>query len=280
MALTFGATLAALAMKPHIWHIRELPESQFRLVPDWGVWWIRRLMNQSSKIIAISKYVEKYIVRKIRRVIRVDVIYDPAMSRADLNKIIPQQRIDACVTFGVVARFDESKKIDLAIRAFSIAAEQDDSIKLEIFGNGPRAETQYLVDLAGSSPFSGRITFHGYQSDQENIFKSIDCLIACAPHEAFGRAVAEAMLLGIPIIGTKTGGTAELLNIIEAGLMFDGTAESLASKILTMARDWNLYQAFSREALTRSGPLFLADSVQERFIQAFSDAAQSASTVR
>jgi glycosyltransferase involved in cell wall biosynthesis len=88
------------------------------------------------------------------------------------------------------------------------------------------------------------------------------------------------MLLGIPIIGTKTGGTAELLNIIEAGLMFDGTAESLASKILTMARDWNLYQAFSREALTRSGPLFLADSVQERFIQAFSDAAQSASTVR
>ena len=59
-----------------------------------------------------------------------------------------------------------------------------------------------------------------------------DVVLMCSRREAFGRVTVEGMKLGKPVIGTRSGGTPEIVQEGETGFLYaPGDAQELAAKI-------------------------------------------------
>jgi glycosyltransferase involved in cell wall biosynthesis len=105
-------------------------------------------------------------------------------------------------------------------------------------------------------------------TDQSTIMSQIDVLVHPADNESFGRVVVEAMAAGLPVVGTRGGGVAEIVRHGQTGLLArpDDPAD-LATCIERLVRD-----AGERRALGRAG--------RERAISTYSLAACTAGILR
>jgi glycosyltransferase involved in cell wall biosynthesis len=65
-----------------------------------------------------------------------------------------------------------------------------------------------------------------------------DAVVLASENETFGLVLAEAMLAGVAVIGTNSGGVTEIIKNQETGLMFEpGDSDGLASCIRMLATD-------------------------------------------
>jgi glycosyltransferase involved in cell wall biosynthesis len=77
-----------------------------------------------------------------------------------------------------------------------------------------------------------RIEFVGYVNNSSAYLKAANVVLVCSRCEAFGRVTVEGMLAGKPVIGSRCGGTAELLMDGFNGFGYTpGDADDLAEKI-------------------------------------------------
>ncbi|MGK7910101.1 MAG: glycosyltransferase family 4 protein [Synechococcus sp.] len=79
-------------------------------------------------------------------------------------------------------------------------------------GSGDGSYTRSLQELADKHGVGDWLTILPPVFDIESYFVHADATISLAPREPFGRTVAEAIASGVPVIGSKTGGIAEILN--------------------------------------------------------------------
>jgi glycosyltransferase involved in cell wall biosynthesis len=107
---------------------------------------------------------------------------------------------------------------------------------LELIGGGrlvPR-----LKRLAGDLGVAGRAHFRGQLPAGDDIRSSLDradLFVLPSRSEGQPRVLLEAMARGVPCLGSRVGGIAELL--AEPELVRPGDAEALARAIVVLARD-------------------------------------------
>jgi glycosyltransferase involved in cell wall biosynthesis len=65
--------------------------------------------------------------------------------------------------------------------------------------------------------------------------RSADTVLVCSRNEGFGRVTVEAMLAARPLVGARSGGTAELVRDGENGLLYEpGDVEELTGIVRRM----------------------------------------------
>jgi len=106
-------------------------------------------------------------------------------------------------------------------------------IELLIAGAAPYPEQARRVEQRIADSGAGdRIRLLGRREQVLPLIASADCLLMCSRCEAFGRCTAEALLLGTPVVGSRAGGTLEMVRDHETGLLYEpGNASDLARKI-------------------------------------------------
>jgi glycosyltransferase involved in cell wall biosynthesis len=76
-----------------------------------------------------------------------------------------------------------------------------------------------------------RIHFLPFQENPFRVFNALDFTLMTSDSETFGMVTLESMAQGTPVIGSNAGGTPELLNFGELGLLYQTkSAEDLAKK--------------------------------------------------
>ncbi|ASP35865.1 glycosyltransferase family 4 protein [Labrenzia sp. VG12] len=119
--------------------------------------------------------------------------------------------------FGYIGRLHETKGLELLIEQFSrLRKEIDKDLKLLIAGDG---NPDYVNRLRQLAPSDG-VEFAGYLSPTQFFALVRICVVPSIWYEPFGRVFAESLHHGVPVIGSKRGGGAEILDD-STGWLFD-----------------------------------------------------------
>ena len=118
-----------------------------------------------------------------------------------------------------VGRLMEVKGIDVLINAFSLLVKHHpfEDWNLDIVGDGP--ERDYLTKLSRDKAISHLVNFHGSKQrnqikdfySQAELFILPSKTTSLGEKEGLGLVVLEAMMAGVPVIGTDCGGIRETI---------------------------------------------------------------------
>lgn len=258
--IDIGAKIADHLNIPHIWHIREFGREDFGFIPLTSKKYRMRMFNKAEKIIVISEALGKKY-RDIIQKEKVVVVYNGfeihklcSVSQChDLSK-----RINILVSGQVCA----AKGQDQAILAVKVLHSMGLPVQLHIAGEIDYSFINPI--LAECSEYEKWLVLHGQVSDMYELRNSMDIELVCSKSEAFGRVTLEAMLHRIPVIGTRTGGTPELISHEKNGLLFDyGSLDQLVNCIRQLADDVDLYNRIMDEAMNFASQFTIERTVDQ-----------------
>jgi len=135
---------------------------------------------------------------------------------------------------GIIGRITSSKGIDLFTQEF--LQKCGSKIELHFYGDVDKEyeksyNFQNLISLKN-------VHLHGFINDKHQMYSSIDILLHVNEYEPLGRIFFESFDFGIPFIGIKKGGIAEIANQINYPYVF--AKEDLA----------DLLRSFSKQEMT------------------------------
>lgn len=169
-----------------------------------------------------------------------------------------------------VARFAEQKNHLGLVKALKILLGEGmlENVHYLLVGNpADRILFERVFFEVEKSGLSKKVTFLGVREDIPEILKTCDFMVLPSFYEGFPNVVLEAMAAGVFVIATPTGGTPELVEDGENGLLTSGCKPEELARIL---RSYFQLEKVQRETIRLNG----ADSVvrfdQERaFDQVF-----------
>ncbi|MBN1548051.1 MAG: glycosyltransferase family 4 protein [Syntrophaceae bacterium] len=148
---------------------------------------------------------------------------------------------------GCLSRLVSWKGVGVLIDAFGRLLRTGVGSHLLIIGDGPLRQT--LEQKVHSLDIDDRVTFTGYVEHPLDMMAQMDVLVLPSENEPFGRVLIEAMQVGLPVIGTRSGAIPEIIRDGENGLLVDyGDVEELAEAMRVILEDNELAQAMVRSA--------------------------------
>jgi len=134
-------------------------------------------------------------------------------------------------TWLAVGRFVQAKNYDLMLRAF--ASARSPNARLIIAGDGPlRPQVEELAIHLG---VSGQVKFLGARSDVMQLMNAADAYLMSSDWEGMPMVLLEASATGLPIVATRVGGNAEVVQHGRTGLLVAPQQEdTLAEAMKTM----------------------------------------------
>ncbi|MCI0473611.1 MAG: glycosyltransferase family 4 protein, partial [Ignavibacteria bacterium] len=88
--------------------------------------------------------------------------------------------------------------------------------------------------------------------DVETAYSAIDCFVLTTPTETYGMVTLEAMASRVPVIGSDSGGTVEILDNGKCGLLYKFlSVDDLADRMENMYYDNELRTRLAENAYKR-----------------------------
>lgn len=198
--------------------------------------------DERVRFIAISRFVERELVAAGVAPERIDAIYDAIQPPAEP---LPERPTNTEPTVGLVARLCPTKGVDLFLEAMRRVVDERPESRAVIVGDSGGWRTpdgrdylEAMRDRAASLGIDGRVTFTGFRADVEQVMAGLDLLVSASDEEAWGRVLCEALLLGVPVVATAVGGTADIVHDGETGLLVPPRdPPAMARAILRMLAD-------------------------------------------
>jgi glycosyltransferase involved in cell wall biosynthesis len=165
-------------------------------------------------------------------------------------RLTPLPRLAPGPVVGCIARLDAIKGIDVLIRA--VARLPD--VTLAVVGDGPEREP--LGALADELGVADRVLLTGWSDRARDHLTTFDVFALASRFEAWGIALVEAMLAGVPVVATDVGGVRDVVVPGETGLLVPAEdpaalAEAIGALLEDAERRRHLAGAARRRALER-----------------------------
>lgn len=148
-----------------------------------------------------------------------------------------------------IARFENQKRLDEAIRAFRLVVDKIPSAKYMIYGTGNQKEM--LQELINKLNLQENVELKEYTQDPLRTFKEAACSILTSDLEGFGRVVAESLYSGTPVVSYDINyGPSEIIrNNVDGFIVEKGNREELAEKVIDILENEKLRNQLSTRAI-------------------------------
>jgi glycosyltransferase involved in cell wall biosynthesis len=264
------ALAAALAARvPAVATVQLIPE--FELERS-SFWQLRALAAGVDRYVAVSRDVADELVRRFRypaakvevvyNAVRLDRFEDPSPAglreRLGLGRELPV--VLTC------ARLDEQKGHDVLLRA----AAQLPEVAFAFAGEGP--ERGRLEELAAELGVADRILFLGYRTDIPQLLAACDVFALPSLYEGSSLAVLEAMAARRAVVSSAIGGTDELIEDGESGvLVAPGEVDPLAAALRGLLTDGERRERLGRRARERVEADFTPAAMRDRIVAIYEE---------
>lgn len=219
----------------------------------------RRAARWSDRIITLTdRGIEEHLVRSIGR--REQFVTVPSGVDVDRLRAAAPPRAEARGHLGLPAdafvvaalgRFVPIKGFDLLVEALPAVVAGVGSARLLLIGDGP--ERAALEARAAALGVAGRLHVTGATTDVTGCLAAADVVAAPSRNEGMGRALVEAMALGIPVVGAAVGGIPAVIVDGECGrLVPPGDSPALATALVDLGRDGALRGKLGEAARRRA----------------------------
>ena len=272
-AHVLGGLAGRIALRPVIWHVRDFPPegTQGRVLRVASKTLPRIMLTNSAAVAAAWR--PDGNPKRVRAIGNpVDLArFHPdvggASVRAELG-IAPDVPV-----VGMVAHLTPWKGHE---EFLSVAAKVSGARFLVAGGaiyetEGHAGFAERLQRRAVDLGLGGRVHFLGNRDDIPEILAALDVLVHCptAP-EPFGRAVAEAMAVGKPVVAARAGGLPELVEHEVTGLLVPpGDVTACATAVTRLLSDPALRARLGAAGRASAESLFDPAAHAERVLQAY-----------
>lgn len=126
---------------------------------------------------------------------------------------------------GLIGRFDPQKGQLLLLQALKVLKPKHPKLGVVLLGEQTNNEAdeyyQEILDYISHNSLEDAVFIRPFRKDVRPFYAAIDAFIMASKSETFGMVTIEAMACGLPIIGSRSGGTTEILKYGEFGRLFD-----------------------------------------------------------
>ncbi|MHB1421468.1 MAG: glycosyltransferase family 4 protein [Bacillota bacterium] len=148
-----------------------------------------------------------------------------------------------------VGRLGEEKNIGFLLKSFQVILHEEPRTWLVLVGGGPQEE--HLKIQAQEFGISERVVFTGNLSREEVVhaYAGANLFVIASQTETQGLVIGEAKASGLPVVGVKAFGVAEMVADQVDGFLTGPTLEEFVPPILRLLRDADLWSQMHVEAL-------------------------------
>ena len=201
--------------------------------------------KKSDKIISVSEniaeklkvYRKKYAnkIVTVNNVIDIDSIIEKSKESIE-NGLFSENN------FNIVScgRFAKEKGFDLAVEACRLLVENNHkNINWIFIGDGPQRESiEKQIALYGLENY---IKLIGMKKNPYPYIARADLFVQPSRVEAFGLTIAEAMVLGVPVLSTQTDGAKEIFAVKDNGSLCKVSGEDIFKGVQRMNEERQKY---------------------------------------
>jgi len=235
----------------------------------------RKARNMTS----VSPYVADHFKKLLGFRCKLSVIPNGVPDFLFDRVIRPPKNMNVVTFASILTGWGKLKNASCVLKAFARLAKEFPNYRLLIFGtgNGPNeagaiwAKKNVLdknVEFAGDIP---------YPHLMSRLAEEVDILVHPSLEESFSMVIAEAMALGIPVIGgRKSGGVPFTLEYGQAGILVDVTShEKVSEAMVNLAADPSFRNQIGKSARRSARSRFHDSVVTDQYIQAYLNILQS-----
>jgi glycosyltransferase involved in cell wall biosynthesis len=250
-----GGLAARLAGVPLVWHVRDiLPEGRGRRL----LLAAARLLK--PRIIAISHAVAAQFAGSSASV---TVIHN-GIPLHRFTPGAPDEQLRAELglrpgvpTVGTVGRLTPWKGHPELLEALALVRDRGVDFQAVIVGEVAFWSADYAPELRAKCSGLGlddRVVWSGFRDDIPEVLRLCDLFALPSHDEPFGRAIVEAMAIGLPVVACRSGGVPEIVVEGETGLLVekarpDQLAQALAQLLTEQQTATDMGAAGRRRAL-------------------------------
>ncbi len=259
--LSEGFWAAQICKLPHVWHLREFQDLDFKLNTFYSLASFRKRLRKPNNFpIAISREIARHF-----NLGDDSVIYNGILSK---NAIRFNPDKEKYILF--VGLLSDGKGVESVINAFSRLYDQYPDYRLKIVGDThDNAYKLKLTDLVESLGMTKHVDFVGHVSDVSAVMYKATLLVVPSRYEAFGRVTVEALYNGCFVLGRNTGGTKEILQQTGGGMLFNDDDKLFDQLVEVFEKGLPYYYSAIKEAQQKIGILYStegnADQMFERY---------------
>lgn len=252
-----------------------------RLEPSAGIERLKMSVHERMEIMA-SRYAADAVVfvsndvrchsattgtARIERVIYNGI--EPFSVSDDESRQVREDLSDTAGAFrvGIVGRIVPVKGHSYLLEAFRIIGSSLNA-RLYVFGEGPlENEHRRFSEAAG---LANGVRFMGFKRNVRAYLKSLDVLVMPSLHEGLPYTLLEAMYSKVPVIASRVGGLAEVIDHGVTGILVPPADPSaLAAAIERLYRDPKLRDSLAKNGFAKTCEQFLVDSMTASYIDVY-----------
>lgn len=169
---------------------------------------------------------------------------------------------------GTVGRMQTVKDQRMLAKAFIRALKQRPElaarVRLVMIGEGPLR--QECIDLLADAGVADLAWLPGERSDVPEIMRGLSCFALPSLAEGISNTILEAMSSGLPVIATRVGGNADLVDDEVTGVLVPAAdPEAMAARIVELAGSPEKACAMGRRGRQEAESRFSLQSMMENY---------------
>jgi L-malate glycosyltransferase len=222
--------------KPRVVQSRHMRMTRFK-----DDFYHRFLYRNLNMILAVTQQVkeqiEKFIPSEIRP--KTEILYIGAeqpmiISKEEKKSRREQLGLGESFTIGIIGRIEPAKGQHIVLEA--VKKLRDKGVDTKALVIGAAMEESYLQKLQNDYGDVG--IFTGFTTQAQTMMQLCDVMVLATENETFGLVLIEAMMCGVCVVASDSGGPLEIIDDGMNGLLFKTfDSDDLAKKLALLYHD-------------------------------------------
>lgn len=231
---------------------------------------VREAYASYDHVVCVSQQAQKGFIETIGDTGNLTTIYNMLLVDEIIEKGTKAPEVDVPKhKFNIVLvgrLYDRAKGQCRLVEAVGKLQKEGIDIGVTLVGGG--SDETKIRETINSFDASGFVYLTGSQKNPYPYIRQSDLLVCASYYEGYNLTVAEALILGTPVLSTRCTGPVEILDDGCYGMIVDNSTEGLTDGLRKLARDSNLTTHYREMAYSRRD-FFNPDKIQSQIDSLF-----------